>query len=105
LSALEVTVFAVLATLYLLAEEPVQNDQQQDCCLIVEVHAPDQINDQLVQLAAEEAIEGEFGKRLTLWSSNEDEAFQYLQAEPGATHGYLELGASVPLYWHLLPIV
>ena len=78
----------MLATLYLLAEEPVQNDQQQDCCLIVEVHAPDQINDQLVQLAAEEAIEGEFGKRLTLWSTNEDEAFQYLQAEPGATHGY-----------------
>jgi hypothetical protein len=56
-------------------------------------------------MSAEEAIEGEFGKRLTLWSANEDEASQHLQAEPGATHGYLELRTGVPLYWHLLPIV
>ena len=94
-----------MAILYFLAEEPVRNDQQQDCCLIVEVHAPDQIDDQLVQLAAEEAIEGKFGKRLTLWSADEDEALLYLQAEASATNGYLELGASVPLYWHLLPTV
>jgi len=88
-----------------LAEEPIRNDEQQDCCLIVEVQAPDRVNEELVQLAAEEAIEDAFGKRLTLWSANEDEASQHLQAAPDATHGYLELGAGAPLFWHLLRIV
>jgi hypothetical protein len=94
-----------MAILYFLAEEPVKNDQQQDCCLIVEVHAPDRIEDQSVQVAAEEAIEGEFGKRLTLWPANDDEASRYLQSEAGATHGYLELATGLPLLWHILPIV
>ena len=74
-----------MAILYFLAEEPIRNDEQQDCCLIVEVHAPDRVNEELVQLAAEEAIEDAFGKRLTLWSANEDEASQHLQAAPDAT--------------------
>jgi hypothetical protein len=91
--------------LYLLAEEPVRNDQQQDRCLIVEIHAPAGIDEQLIRLAAEDAIEGQFGKRFTLWSANEDEASQYLQAEAGATHDYLESGAGIPVFWHLLPIV
>jgi hypothetical protein len=90
---------------YFIAEEPVRNDQQQDCCLIVEVHAPGWINDQLSRLAAEEAIEGEFDKRLTLFPANKDEAHQLVQEESGATHGYSELGSGDPLYWHLLPIV
>ena len=94
-----------MAILYFLAEEPIWNDEQQDCCLIVEVQAPDRVNEELVQLAAEEAIEDAFGKRLTLWSANEDEASQHLQAAPDATHGYLELGAGAPLSWHLLRIV
>jgi hypothetical protein len=70
-----------------------------------EVYAPDWINEELVQLATEEAIEDAFGKRLTLWSTNEDEASQHLQATPGASHGYLELVAGAPLFWHLLRIV
>jgi hypothetical protein len=94
-----------MAILYFLAEEPVRNDQQEDCCLIVEVHAPDGINAQWVQQEAENVIEDEFGKRLTLWSATEDEASQHLQVEPGATHGWLELGTGVSLFWHLLPIV
>jgi hypothetical protein len=94
-----------MAILYFLAEQPVRNDEQQDCCLILEVHAPDRVDDRWVQQAAEDAIEDEFGKRLTLWSANEDEASEHLQAAPDATHGYLELGTSVPLFWHLLPIV
>jgi hypothetical protein len=40
-----------VAILYFLAEEPIQNRQQQDCCLIVEVHAPDRVDDQWVQQA------------------------------------------------------
>jgi hypothetical protein len=94
-----------MAMLYFFAEEPVRNDEQQDCCLIVEIHAPDWIKDELVRLAAEEVIEGAFGRRLTLWSADEDEASQSLQAAPDATHGYLELGGDTPLFWHLLQIV
>jgi hypothetical protein len=94
-----------VAILYFLAEEPIQNRQQQDCCLIVEVHAPDRVDDQWVQQAAENAIEEEFGKALTLWSANEDEALQYLRPDPGVTRGLLDLGSDVPLVWHLLPIV
>jgi hypothetical protein len=94
----------LMAILYFFAEEPVRNDEQQDCCLIVEVHATDGINDELIQLAAEEAIEDAFGRQLTLWSANEDEASQHLQAAPDATHGYLELGGGAPLFWHLLQI-
>jgi hypothetical protein len=63
------------------------------------------INDQLSRLAAEEAIEGEFGKLLTLFPANKDDAHQLVQEESGATHGYSELGSGDPLYWHLLPIV
>ena len=94
-----------VAVLYFLAEEPIQNRQQQDCCLIVEVYAPDRVDDQWVQQAAENAIEEEFGKALTLWSVNEDEALQYLRLDPGATRGLLDLRSGVPLVWHLLPIV
>ena len=60
-----------MAILYFLAEEPIQNRQQQDCCLIVEVHIPDRVDDQWVQQAAENAIEEEFGKALRLWSAHE----------------------------------
>jgi hypothetical protein len=94
-----------VAILYFLAEEPIPNRQQQDCCLIVEVYAPDRVDDQWVQQAAKNAIEEEFGKALTLCSANEDEALQYLRPDPGTTRGLLELGSGVPLVWHLLPIV
>jgi hypothetical protein len=94
-----------MAIRYFMAEESVRNDQQQDCCLIVEVHAPDWIDDQLSWLAAEITIEGEFGRRLTLFPANKDEAHQLVQEESEATHGYLELGSGDALYWHLLPIV
>jgi hypothetical protein len=90
---------------YFIAEKPVRNDQQQDCCLIVEVHAPGWIDDQLSQLAAEETIEGEFCKRLMLFPANKGEAHQLVQEESGVTYGYSELGSGDPLFWHLLPIV
>jgi hypothetical protein len=94
-----------VAILYFLAEEPIQDREQQHCCLIVEVHVPDRVDDHWVQQAAENAIEEEFGKALTLWSVNEDEALQYLRLDPGATRGLLDLRSGVPLVWHLLPIV
>lgn len=76
-----------MAILDFLSEDPVQNEQRQDCCLIVEVHASDGIDNQWVQHAAENAIEAQFGERLTLRSTNEDKALQYLQADTGPTHG------------------
>ena len=94
-----------MAILYFLAEEPIQNREQQDCCLIVEVYAPDRTDDQWVQQAAENAMEEEFGKRLTLWSINEDEALHYLEAMPDATHGALQLATGVALFYHLARIV
>jgi hypothetical protein len=48
-----------VAILYFLAEEPIQDREQQDCCLIVEVHVPDRVDDQWVQPEAENAIEEE----------------------------------------------
>jgi hypothetical protein len=38
-----------MAVLYFLAEEPIQDREQRDCCLIVEVHVPDRVDDQWVQ--------------------------------------------------------
>jgi hypothetical protein len=92
-------------TLYLLAEEPVQNHQQQECCLIVEVRAPDGIDHQLVQLTIEDAIKEKFGKSLMLWPATEDEASQYLEADPGASTGALTLPSNVSVIWHLARIV
>jgi hypothetical protein len=93
-----------MAILFFVVEEPIRNGQQQDCCLIVEVHAPDWINNGLVLLAAESAIEAKFGKRLMLLPAYEDEASQYLEADPGAARGSLTLGSGDPLFWHLLRI-
>jgi hypothetical protein len=94
-----------VAILYFLAEEPIQNRQQQNCCLIVEVHAPDRVDDQWVQQAAENAIEGEFGKALKLWSANEDETLEYLEVDPGAITGVLNLSDNVTVIWYLVRIV
>jgi hypothetical protein len=94
-----------MAILYFLGEETVRNHQQQACCLIVDVHAPDRDDDQWVQQAAENAIEEEFGKRFTLRSIKEDEALQYLEAMPDATHGALQLATGVALFYHLAQIV
>lgn len=49
----------------------------------------------------ENAIEEEFGKRSTLWSVDEDEAFEYLDVDPGATTGALDLSNNVTVVWHL----
>ena len=94
-----------MAILYFLGEETARNHQQQDCCLIVEVTAPDGIDSRWVHQAVENEIEEQFGKRLTLWSINEDEALHYLEAMPDATHGALQLATGVALFYHLARIV
>jgi hypothetical protein len=72
--------------------------------LIIEVHAPDRVDDQWVEQEVGNAIEEEFVKRLTLWSVDEDEAFEYLDVDPGATTGALDLSNNVSVIWHLARI-
>ena len=94
-----------MAILYFLADEPVQNHQQQDCRLIVEVHAPDGADTQWVHKDAEIAIKEELGEGFALKPTTEQAASKYLEADPGATHGALNLATGVPLFYHLARIV
>jgi hypothetical protein len=94
-----------MAILYFLAEEPVQNYQQQDCRLIVEVHAPDDADVKWVHAEAEIAMKEKFGEGFMLKPTTEQAASKYLEADPGATHGALNLAADVPLFYHLGRIV
>jgi len=66
--------------------------------------APDQIYNQWVQEAAENAIKVKFGKGVTLCSAEEDEAAQYLEVDPNATTGMLNLSDSVTVTWYLVRI-
>jgi hypothetical protein len=72
--------------------------------MIIEVNAPGLVDDRWVQQEVGNAIEEEFGKRLTLWSVDEDEAFEYLDVDPGATTGTLDLSNNVSVIWHLARI-
>jgi hypothetical protein len=94
-----------MAILYFLADEPVQNHQQQDCRLIVEVHVPDGADIQWVHAEAEIAIKQELGEEIALKPTTEQAASKYLEADPGATHGALSLATDVPLFYHLARIV
>jgi hypothetical protein len=95
-----------MAILYFLADEPVQNHQQQDCRLIVEVHAPDGADIKWVHAEAEIAMKEKFGEGFALKPTTEQAASKYLEADPGApTHGALNLATDVPLFYHLARIV
>jgi hypothetical protein len=94
-----------MAVLYFLADEPVQNDQQQDCRLIVEVHVPEGTDNESVHKETEVAVREELGQGLALTPTTERAASKYLEADPGATHGALSLVAGFPLYYHLTRIV
>jgi hypothetical protein len=94
-----------MAILYFLADGPVQNHLQQDCRLIVEVHAPDEADIKWVHAEAEIAMKEKFGEGFTLKPTTEKAAAKYLEADPGATHGSLNLAADVPLFYHPARIV
>jgi len=57
-----------MAAFYLLADETVQNQQQQDCRLIVEISAPDGADNQRLHKAAEIAV-----AKGRAWSAREGE--------------------------------
>jgi hypothetical protein len=94
-----------MAILYFLADEPVQNHRLQDCRLIVEVHAPDGVDIKWVQAEAEIAMKEKYGEGFALKPTTEQAASKYLDADPGAAHGALNLATDIPLFYHLAPIV
>jgi len=71
-----------MAAFYLLADETVQNQQQQDCRLIVEISAPDGADNQRLHKAAEIAIKEKFGTALTLKPITKQAASHYLEVDP-----------------------
>ena len=94
-----------MAILYFLADEPVQNHAQQDCRLIVEVHAPDGADIKWIQAEAEIAMKEKLSEgEIRLKPTTEQAASKYLDADPGATHGALNLATDIPLFYHLAPI-
>jgi hypothetical protein len=95
-----------MTLLYFLAEEPVKDSQQQDCCLIVEIsRSLGAADKQWVKQLAKNALKEKFSKKLTLWSVNEDEALQYLKADSGASTGALILPNNISVIWHLVRII
>ncbi len=68
-----------MAILYFLADEPVQE--------------------------AEIAMTEKFGEGFALKPTTEQAASKYLEADPGVTHGALNLVTDVPLFYHLVRIV
>ena len=95
-----------MAAFYLLADETVQNQQQQDCRLIVEISAPDGADNQRLHKAAEIAIKEKFGTALTLKPITKQAASHYLEVDPVPDHVALNLTTdNVPLIWHLARIM
>jgi hypothetical protein len=90
-----------MGTLYLLADETMQNQQQEDCRLIAQVRKRD---NQALHKAAEVAVKEKFSKNLPLMPISEQAANLYLQADPSPEDGSLNLMANVPLFWHLVRI-
>jgi hypothetical protein len=84
-----------VATLYLLADEPVKNQQQQDCHLVAIIYAPDVSDSGALRKEAENKIKEEvdkkfaLGERFALRFTDKDTASEYLRADPGACwHSY-----------------
>ena len=84
-----------MATLYLLADEPVKNQQQQDCHLVAIIYAPDGSDSGALRKEAENKIKEEvdrkfaLGERFALRFTDKNTASEYLRADPGACwHSY-----------------
>jgi hypothetical protein len=100
-----------MATLYLLADEPVKNQQQQDCHLVVIIYAPDGSDSGALRKEAEnkikEGVDKKFalGERFELRFTDKDTASEYLRADPGHAKGSLNSASTVPVIWHIARIV
>jgi hypothetical protein len=93
-----------MTKLFLLANEPVPNQQQQDCRLVIEVRSPIDTDNVSLQKAAEVEIKNDFDQALTFQPISETAAAEYLNTDPNNTNGELEL-SNATLTWHLPRIV
>jgi hypothetical protein len=89
-----------MTKLFLLANEPVPNHQQQDCRLVVEVRSSVETDNVSLQKVAEVEIKKNFDKALTFQPISERAAAEYLNFDPANTTGQLEL-SNASLIWHL----
>jgi hypothetical protein len=100
-----------MATLYLLADEPVKNKQQQDCHLVAIIYAPDGSDSGALRKEAENKIKEEvdkkfaLGEKFALRFTDKNTASEYLRADPGHAKGSLNLPSTVPVIWHIARIV
>ncbi|HYY26824.1 MAG TPA: hypothetical protein VE860_02720 [Chthoniobacterales bacterium] len=89
-----------MTKLFLLANQPVPNQQQQDCRLVIEIRSPVQTDNASLQKAAEVEIKKNFDQALTFQPISEKAAVEYLSSDPTNTNGQLELNDAT-LIWHL----
>lgn len=92
-----------MATIYLMAEEPVPDRQQQDCRLIVRAEAPQGTPGPDLLGAVENAVREKFQSGLTLKETTEQAAQQYVESDPTADTGSFELNPG-SLEWHLVRV-
>jgi hypothetical protein len=93
-----------MTTFFLLANESVPNQQQQDCRLIVQVSTLSDDDNVALHKTAEVEVKKAFDKALSFNPISSAAAAEYLQADPGSTQGSIDL-PSGSLSWHLLPII
>jgi hypothetical protein len=93
-----------MTKLFLLANEPVPNHQQQDCRLVIEMNSPVEADNVSLQKAAEVKIKKNFDQPLTFQPISEKAAAEYLSSDPANNTGQLEL-ENARLIWHLPRIV
>ena len=91
-----------MAKLFLVAQEPIANEQQQDCRLVVKVTSAAETGDaQALQQEAEAALKQKFPAASTFDLISERAATAYTEADPAPTTGSTKL-KSGQLSWSLV---
>ncbi len=93
-----------MTTFFLLANESIPNQQQQDCRLIVEVSTLLDEDNVALQKKAEDEIRKEFDSSLSFNPISRAAAVEYLQTDEGSTTGSIDISSGI-LSWHLPRIV
>jgi hypothetical protein len=93
-----------MSKLYLLAAEPVPNQLQLDCRLIVKVVAPPEADNEALSQVAAKVIKEKFGEEVTLKPISEQAAVQYLNSDPASENGVIDFSSDAELSWYLVRI-
>jgi hypothetical protein len=92
-----------MATIYLLAEEPISNHRLQDCRLIAQLEVPQGADIEALQIKAQNTLKKRYGKSLTLNPITEEAAEGYLRSDRDPDKGSMNLDSGT-LLWHLARI-